>query len=50
MKEIISEELGSFDGKEGRSVYVAFQGRVYDVTKSRLWSTGTHMKRHPSGN
>ena len=49
MKEITSEELGSFDGKEGRPVYVAFQGRVYDVTKSRLWSTGTHMKRHPSG-
>ena len=49
MKEITSEELAAFDGKEGRPVYVAFQGRVYDVTQSRLWSTGTHMKRHPSG-
>ncbi len=49
MKEITSEDLASFDGKEGRPVYVAFQGRVYDVTQSRLWSTGTHMKRHPSG-
>ena len=49
MKEITSEELAGFDGKEGRPVYVAFQGRVYDVTQSRLWSTGTHMKRHPSG-
>jgi predicted heme/steroid binding protein/uncharacterized membrane protein len=49
MKEFASEELASFNGKDGKPVYVAFQGRVYDVTRSRLWSTGSHMKRHPSG-
>lgn len=49
MKEMTSEELLSFNGKEGRPVYVAFQSKVYDVTKSRLWATGSHMKRHPSG-
>lgn len=49
MKEFTSEELQSYNGKEGKPVYVAFQGRVYDVTRSRLWSTGSHMKRHPSG-
>ena len=49
MKEITSEELLSCDGKDGKPVYVAFQGKVYDVTKSRLWGTGSHMKRHPSG-
>jgi predicted heme/steroid binding protein/uncharacterized membrane protein len=49
MKEMTSEELLLFNGKDGKPVYVAFQGRVYDVTQSRLWGTGSHMKRHPSG-
>ena len=49
MKEITPEELASFNGKDGRPVCVAHQGKVYDVTQSRLWSTGSHMKRHPSG-
>jgi len=28
------EELGKFDGKEGRQAYVAYKGEVYDVTDS----------------
>ena len=48
MKEFTAEELSSFDGKEGRPIYVAFQGKVYDVTKSPLWAKGLHMKRHPA--
>jgi len=49
MKELLPEEMASFNGKDGKPVYVAFQGRIYDVTQSRLWATGSHMKRHPSG-
>jgi predicted heme/steroid binding protein/uncharacterized membrane protein len=49
MKEFTYEELLSFDGKEGRPAYIAFQGKIYDVTKSPLWSKGLHMNRHPSG-
>jgi len=49
MKEFTTEELLSFNGKEGRPVYIAFQGKVYDVSKSPLWSKGLHMNRHPSG-
>jgi predicted heme/steroid binding protein/uncharacterized membrane protein len=48
-KEISAEELSSFNGKEGRPVYFAFEGKVYDVSKSPLWSKGLHMNRHPSG-
>ena len=49
MKEFTSEELTSSNGKDGNPVHIAFQGRVYDVSKSRLWPKGLHMNRHPSG-
>jgi predicted heme/steroid binding protein len=49
MKEFTSEELVTFNGKDGHPVYIAFEGKVYDVSKSPLWSTGLHMNRHPSG-
>jgi len=44
-----SEELLSFNGKDGKPVYISFQGKIYDVSKSPLWSKGLHMNRHPSG-
>lgn len=49
MKEFTPEELSTFDGEAGRPVYVALEGKVYDVSKSRLWSKGIHMNRHPAG-
>jgi len=49
MKEMTSEELLSFNGKDGKPVYISFQGKIYDVSKSPLWSKGLHMNRHPSG-
>jgi predicted heme/steroid binding protein len=49
MKEFAFEELSSFNGKEGKPVYLAFEGKVYDVSKSPLWSKGIYMNRHPSG-
>jgi predicted heme/steroid binding protein/uncharacterized membrane protein len=49
MKEFTAEELSSFNGKEGKPIYITFQGKVYDVTKSPLWAKGLHMNRHPAG-
>jgi predicted heme/steroid binding protein/uncharacterized membrane protein len=49
MKEFTSEELLGFNGKDGNPTYVAFKGKVYDVSKSRLWPKGLHMNRHASG-
>jgi len=43
------EELGSFDGKDNRPAYFAYKGIIYDVTKSRLWKSGSHMMKHASG-
>lgn len=43
------EELGKYVGKKGLPVYVAVDGIIYDVTKSRSWKTGRHMNQHNSG-
>lgn len=48
-KDMTAEELGRFDGKEGRPAYFAYGGRIYDATGSRLWKEGSHVGRHHAG-
>jgi len=50
MQEFDNAELEKFDGNNGRPVYVAHKGKVYDVSNSKLWKNGLHMKRHHAGN
>ncbi|MGD8351495.1 MAG: cytochrome b5 domain-containing protein [Nitrospirota bacterium] len=40
--------LSAFDGKDGRPAYVAYKGKVFDMTDLKLWKNGMHMK-HASG-
>ncbi|MDT8443289.1 MAG: CopD family protein [Desulfuromonadales bacterium] len=47
--EMSEEELSFFDGSEGRQAYFAYQGKIYDVSNSSLWKSGTHMARHKAG-
>jgi predicted heme/steroid binding protein/uncharacterized membrane protein len=49
MKEIDRENLKEFNGKDGKPVYIAYKGKVIDVSNSKFWKTGLHMKRHSSG-
>lgn len=49
MKEFDVEELKQFNGEGGRPIYVAYKGRVYDLSDSRMWRKGLHMKRHQAG-
>ena len=49
LKRFTPTELAEFDGKEGRSAYLAYHGKVYDVTHSRLWRNGTHVRAHSAG-
>jgi predicted heme/steroid binding protein/uncharacterized membrane protein len=49
MREFSPEELAQFNGENGKPVYVAYAGKVYDVSASKMWMTGSHMKRHRSG-
>jgi predicted heme/steroid binding protein/uncharacterized membrane protein len=43
-------DLQHFDGKENRPVYFAYKGKIYDVSSSKLWKGGTHLKKHHAGN
>lgn len=49
MKEFSPHELLEYNGKDGKPIYIAHQGKVYDVSNSRLWKGGLHMKRHHAG-
>lgn len=49
MQQFDGQTLAGFDGSNGKPVYVAHQGKVYDVTRSKLWAGGAHMKRHGAG-
>ena len=39
-------EVRKFDGKAGNPLYLAFKGKVYNLSASRLWVNGTHMGKH----
>jgi predicted heme/steroid binding protein/uncharacterized membrane protein len=49
MKKLEREELESGDGQEGRPALVAVDGAVYDVTASKMWKNGTHVRAHRAG-
>ena len=50
MTQFTAEELSRYDGKDGRPAYIAYRGRVYDVTESFLWKGGRHQALHSAGN
>lgn len=49
MKEFTQKSLAEFNGTDGKPVYIAYQGKVFDVSGSKLWKGGLHMKRHHAG-
>lgn len=44
-----AEELKKYNGKDGMPVYVAADGIVYDLSKSKFWKSGKHMMMHDAG-
>jgi predicted heme/steroid binding protein/uncharacterized membrane protein len=49
MKEFTLKMLAENNGENGQPIYIAHNGKVYDVSVSRLWKGGLHMKRHKAG-
>ena len=48
MRIFTEEELKKYDGTDGL-VYVAYEGKVYDVSQSFLWKKGVHQVMHHAG-
>lgn len=49
MNEFDEKTLARYNGKDERQIYIAYKGKVYDVSESKMWKTGTHMNRHFAG-
>ena len=47
MKSYNEDELKEFDGaEEGKPVYFAYKGKVYDATSSPLFAEGMHFEHY----
>ena len=49
LRKFTLEELKQYDGNNGRPAYIAFNGKVYDVTDNYLWGDGEHFGEHKAG-
>jgi predicted heme/steroid binding protein len=49
MRTFSREELARCNGQDGTPAYIAYDGKVYDVSHSFLWQKGRHQVRHPAG-
>jgi len=48
-RKFTSKELEEHNGKNGKPAYIAYRGKVYDVSDSDLWRDGEHMGLHQAG-
>lgn len=49
MKRSSKEELARYNGKNGAPAYIAYKGKVYDVSASFIWRNGRHQVLHNAG-
>jgi predicted heme/steroid binding protein len=43
------KELAQYNGKDGAPAFIAYNGKVYDVSSSFLWRNGKHQVLHNAG-
>jgi predicted heme/steroid binding protein len=48
-RKITVAELAQNNGQDGKPAWIAFKGKVYDVSQSAFWLYGDHMGAHQAG-
>ncbi|MGB7918625.1 MAG: cytochrome b5 domain-containing protein, partial [Desulfobacterales bacterium] len=49
MQEFDPQTLAENNGQDGKKILIAYEGKVYDVSGSKMWKGGLHMRRHNAG-
>ncbi|HBR10156.1 cytochrome B5 [Candidatus Bipolaricaulota bacterium] len=49
MREFTKQELAQYDGRNGAPAFIAYKGKVYDLSSSFLWQKGNHQVLHQAG-
>ena len=44
-----AETLAEYNGKDGKAAYVAYEGKVYDVSEIKAWKDGIHQGKFEAG-
>jgi predicted heme/steroid binding protein len=44
LKKYTVQQLALRNGQDKEEIWVAFRGKIYDVTESRLWRNGKHYE------
>jgi predicted heme/steroid binding protein len=50
VRRFTKEKLARYNGWENTPAFIAYQGKVYDVSHSFLWQKGRHQVVHVAGN
>ena len=48
-RDMTLSELAHFNGKEGAPAYIGYKGKIYDVSASKRWKNGEHMRKVKAG-
>jgi predicted heme/steroid binding protein len=49
MRRFTKKDLAQYNGKDGTPAFIAYEGKVYDVSHSFLWQDGRHQVLHVAG-
>ena len=49
MRKFRRAELALFNGMDGKQAYIAYKGKVYDVSTNWHWKGGKHQVIHNAG-
>ncbi len=49
MIKLTIEALSQYNGDHNTPLYIAYKGKIYDVSSSFLWKGGKHQVLHKAG-